>query len=52
MASYTYLAEPATDDKKDLIELEEPNVMNGLGGFSDAEMQPFIQALRSKPGNV
>lgn len=46
MASYTYLAEPATDDKKDLIEMEEPNLMNGLGGFSEAEMQPFIQTLQ------
>ena len=48
ITSYTYLAEPATDDKKDLIELQEPNVMNGLGGFSEAEMQPFIQTLRSE----
>jgi hypothetical protein len=48
MASYTYLAEPATDDKKDLIDLEEPNVINGLRGFSEAEMQPFIQTLRSE----
>lgn len=46
--SFTYLAEPATDDKKDLIEIEEPNVMNGLGGFSEMVMQPFVQTLRSE----
>ena len=32
-ASYTYIAEPAKDDKKDLIEMEEPNLVNGLGDF-------------------
>jgi TIR domain len=52
MARCTYLAEPATDDKRDLIELEEPDVMNGLGGFSEAGMKPFLQRLRSKPNNV
>jgi hypothetical protein len=48
VAKFTYLAEPATDSKKDLIEVGEPNVMNGLGGFSEGELQPFIQALRSQ----
>jgi len=52
ITSYTYLAEPLTDDKKDLIELEEPNVMNGLEGFSEADMQPFIQTLRSQRPNA
>jgi hypothetical protein len=46
MTCYTYLAEPATDDKKDLIEMEEPNLVNGLEGFSEAEMQPFVQTLQ------
>jgi TIR domain-containing protein len=44
-AGYTYLAEPATDDKKDLIEMGEPNLVNGLGGFPEAEMQPFLKTL-------
>ena len=47
LASYTYLAEPATNDKKDLIELEEPYLMNGLRGFSEAELGPFIRTLQS-----
>jgi hypothetical protein len=47
-ASFTYLAEPVTDHKSDLIEMEEPHVMNGLGGFSESVMQPFIQMFRSE----
>jgi hypothetical protein len=48
LARFIYLAEPATDDKKDLIEMEEPNLMNGLGGFSELEMQPFFKTVRSQ----
>jgi TIR domain len=44
---YTYLADPVTAGKKDLIELEEPNVIRCLDGFSEAEMKPFIAALRT-----
>jgi hypothetical protein len=46
LASYKYLAQPFTDDKKDLIELEEPNLINGLGASSEGEMKPFLDALR------
>ena len=45
LAAYTYLADPPTADKKDLIELEEPNLINGLEGFSEAAMQPFLDRL-------
>ncbi len=45
LASYIYLAEPATESKKELIELEEPNLINGLQGFSEAEMLKFVNAL-------
>jgi hypothetical protein len=45
-ASYTFLAEPATDHKSELIELEEPGVLNGLTGFSEAVVQPFVNLLR------
>src|SRR5262249_21850923 len=40
--SFTYLAEPVTDHKTELIEIGEPRVMNGLAGFSESVMQPFI----------
>ena len=45
LASYIYLAEPATESKTELIELEEPNLINGLQGFSDAEMLKFVTAM-------
>ena len=48
LASHIYLAEPSTASKQDLIELEEPNLINGLQGFSDAEMLKFIRALEGK----
>ncbi len=46
LASYTYLAEPPTADKKDLIDLEEPNLIKGLQGFSEAEMRPLLKMLQ------
>jgi hypothetical protein len=44
-STFVYLAEPATDDKKDLIDMEEPNLINGLEGFQPAPMKPFLDAL-------
>jgi len=44
-ASFTYLAGPETVDKKEMIELEEDGVINGLSGFSDHIMTGFIAAL-------
>jgi hypothetical protein len=48
LVSYIYLAEPATASKQDLIELEEANLIDGLQGFSDAEMLKFISAMDGK----
>jgi hypothetical protein len=44
-ATYTYLADPKTSDKEDLLDMEEPNVINGLEGFSEAEMATFLQTM-------
>ena len=44
-ASYTYLADPKTPDKEDLIDMGEPNLINGLGDFSDTMMAAFVQAM-------
>jgi hypothetical protein len=44
-AAYIYLSEPATDDKKDLIDMEEANLIDALRGFSKAGMQPFLSSL-------
>ena len=43
--SYIYLADPKTPDKEDLIDMGEPNLINGLGGFSDTVMAAFVQAM-------
>jgi hypothetical protein len=41
----TYLAEPRTSDKEDLIDMEEPGLIDGRGGFEAAAMAGFMQAL-------
>ena len=50
LACYTYLADPRTSNKEDLIDMEEPNLINGFGEFSDAVMAPFVQAMN--PGGA
>lgn len=45
LASYTYVADPRTTDKEDLIDMEEPNLINGLGDFSDARIAAFVEAM-------
>ncbi len=49
-ASYTYLADPKTADKEDLIDMEEPNsnLIRGLEGFSEAAMAAFVQAMKPR----
>ncbi|UJP08559.1 MAG: toll/interleukin-1 receptor domain-containing protein [Nitrosomonas sp.] len=47
---FTYLAEPVTVDKEDLIDMEEPHLINGMTGFPEAEMAVFLQAM--KPGGA
>ncbi|MEE8586692.1 MAG: hypothetical protein V3T83_17770 [Acidobacteriota bacterium] len=47
LASYVYLADPLTDDKEELIELEEPNLIDGLEGFQEEKMQEFLQTIQS-----
>lgn len=45
LASYTYLSEPKTPDKEELIELEQPRLINALGGFAEAQMTALLQTL-------
>lgn len=47
LASYVYLASPSTDDKQELIELEEPNLIQGLDGFAEEEMVSLLNLLKS-----
>jgi len=48
LASYVYVAEPATDDKKDLIELEEPNLINGLSDSPEPSFKDFLEAIEGR----
>jgi hypothetical protein len=48
LARYIYLADPATECKQELIELEEPNLINGMQGFSEAEATKFVRALEGR----
>jgi hypothetical protein len=45
---YTYLAAPKTGEKEDLLDMEEPHLINGLGDFSEAAMAEFLGALNGK----
>ena len=47
LASFLYLASPSTDDKLELIELEEPNLIHGLDAFYDAEVIPLLNLLKA-----
>ncbi len=51
LAKYTYLALPKTVDKEDLIELEEPNIVNGINGFSETLWNDFFRHLNSDKRN-
>jgi hypothetical protein len=42
---FTYLAGAATPAKQDLIELEEPNLIDGLAGFDESRLAPFVASL-------
>jgi hypothetical protein len=44
-AMYTYLAEPKTSDKEDLIDMEEPGLIDGLGGFAEAAITKSMRTL-------
>ena len=44
-AMYTYPSEPRTNDKEDLIDMEEPGLINALGGLEEAAIAKSIQAV-------
>lgn len=43
----TYLSAPATAEKIEMIELEEPNLVNGLDGFSDSSAKALVGILQA-----
>lgn len=42
---YTYLSEPVTESKQEMIELEEPRLIDGLQGFAEDKFTNFIRAI-------
>jgi hypothetical protein len=48
LATFTYLAEPATEDKTDLIDMEEPRLISCLYGFSESAVAEFVNAVSGK----
>lgn len=46
-ATYTYLAEPKTDDKDFMVEVEERNIIDGQTGFGAEAMEAFTQAANA-----
>ena len=45
---YTYLAQPETADKLDLIDLTEPGLINGLTAFSEEAVLPFVKDVEAR----
>jgi hypothetical protein len=46
----TYLAAPSTEDKEDLIEMEEPCLIDGTEGFAEHSLDGFLHAVRGVEG--
>jgi TIR domain-containing protein len=45
LAKCIYLAEPRTSDKEDLIDMEEPGLINGLDGFAKSVLTQSLKAV-------
>jgi TIR domain len=45
----TYLAEPRTDDKQDMIDMEEPGLVDGLEGLAEPALTKFLQQAARVP---
>lgn len=46
----TYLASPSSDDKEDLVDMEEPNLVDGREGFEPSSLQSFLAAINDPLG--
>jgi hypothetical protein len=45
LAKFTYLADPRTADKQDLIDMEEADLIDGVEEFSETRMAEFVRAM-------
>jgi hypothetical protein len=48
---FTYLAEPRTRDKQDLIDMEEAGLIDGLDGFAESAMAKALRSVH-KTGTI
>ena len=46
---YTCLAAPRTPDKEDLVELEEPRLIDAVDGLDEGALAPLVAALGREP---
>lgn len=46
LVKLTYLSGPATAEKAEMIELEEPNLINGLEGLSESAVKTLMEMLQ------
>ena len=49
-ARRTYVAEPKTGHKEDMIDMEEPDMILGLEGFREDAMTGFVEAMTASAG--
>lgn len=49
---FTYLSAPGTRDKADMIDMDEPNLIQGLDGFAEAAFAPLLKALQTAGGGA
>ena len=47
-ATYTYLAEPRTSDKEDLVDIEEPGLIDGMSGLAEAAIVGSVRPLMTE----
>ncbi|NJO13542.1 MAG: hypothetical protein HC872_08845 [Gammaproteobacteria bacterium] len=45
---YVYLSAPISPDKELMVSLEEPNLIDALGGLSEAALAPLLAALETQ----
>ena len=44
--TFSYLAQPETRDKLEMIALDRPNTINGLGGLAEDRLEAFLALVR------
>ncbi len=44
-ARITYLADPPTADKEDMVDMEEPNLVTGYGNFEGSGLSEFVDRM-------